>query len=58
MYSIIRREFLRNLDEILCNFHLKPSSDKTEYIFDHSIWEYNGYFDHWFSNTKTDLCGL
>ena len=34
--------------------------DKTEYIFDQSIWEYNGHFefDHWFSNTKALLCGI
>ena len=24
----------------------------TKYIFDQSIWECNGHFDHWFSNTK------
>ena len=28
-------------------------------IFDQSIWECNGHFDHWFSNTtKAFLCGL
>ena len=34
------------------DFHLKSSFDKTKYIFDQSIWECNGHFDHWFSNTK------
>ena len=52
-YSSIRRELIRNLDEILQNdFHLKSSFDKTKYIFDQSISECNGHFDDWFSNTK------
>ena len=34
------------------DFHLKSSFDKTKYIFDQSIWECNGHFDHWFSNAK------
>ena len=25
------------------------------YIFDQSIWECNGHFDHWFSNIKSFL---
>ena len=45
---------VNNLDGILQNnFHLKLSFGKTKYIFDQSIWECNGHFDHWFSNTKT-----
>ena len=40
------------------DFHLKSSFDKTKYIFDQSIWECNGHFDHWFSNTKSFLCGI
>ena len=31
---------------------IKSSFDKTKYIFDQSIWECNGYFDHWFSNSE------
>ena len=42
----------------LTNFHLKSSFDKTKYIFDQSIWECNGHFDDWFSNTKAFLCGI
>ena len=53
-YSGIRKEFIRNLDVFLQNdFHLKPSFDKTKYIFDQSIWECNGHFDHYFSKSKT-----
>ena len=53
----------RNLLEIFDrfiqnNFHLKSSFDKTKFIFDQSIWECNGHFDHWFSNTKAFLCGI
>ena len=29
--------------------------EKTRYIFDQSIWECNGHFDHWFSNIKSFL---
>ena len=58
-YSSIRKEFIRNLDGFLENdFHLKSSFDKTKYIFDPSIWECNGHFDDWFSNTKAFLCGI
>ena len=58
-YSSIRKEFIGNLDGFLQNdFHLKSSFDKTKYIFDQSIWECNGHFDHWFSNTKAFLCGI
>ena len=32
--------------------------EKTRYIFDQSIWECNGHFDHWFSNIKDFLCGV
>ena len=28
------------------DFHLMSSFDKTKYIFDPSIWECNGHFDH------------
>ena len=57
-YSI-RKEFIKNLDGFLQNdFHLKSSFDKTKYIFDQSIWECNGHFDHWLSNTKASLCGI
>ena len=31
---------------------------KTRYIFDQSIWECNGHFDHWFSNIESFLCGV
>ena len=58
-YSIIHKEFIRNLDGFLQNdFHLKSSFDKTKYIFDQSIWECNGCFDHWFSNSKAFLCDI
>ena len=50
---------LLKLDGFLQNdFHLKSSFDKTKYIFDQSIWECNGHFDHWLSNTKAFLCGI
>ena len=32
--------------------------EKTRYIFDQSIWECNGHFDHWFSNIKSFLSGI
>ena len=51
-YSSIRKKFIRNLDDL----HLKSLSDKTKYIFDQSIWECNGHFDDWFSNTKAFFC--
>ena len=48
-----------NIYVVLQNdFHLKSSFDKTKYIFDQSIWECNGHFDHCFSNTKAFLCGI
>ena len=51
-YSSIRKEFISNFDGILQDdFHLKSS-------FDQSIWECNGHFDHWFSNTKVFLCSI
>ena len=50
-YRSIYKEFISNLDRILQNdFHLKLSFDKTKYIFDKSIWDCNGHFEHWFSN--------
>ena len=56
-YSSIRKEFIKNYVEFLQNdFHLKSSFDKTKYVFDQSIWECNGHFDHWFSNSKALLC--
>ena len=58
-YSSIRKEFIRNLDGFLQNnFHLKSSFNTTKCIFDQSIWECNGHFDDWFSNTKAFLCGI
>ena len=33
---------------------MRSSFDKTKYIFDQSIWECNGHFDHSFSN----LCDI
>ena len=50
VYSI-RKNFIRNLDGILQNdFHLTLSVDnlnntKYKYIFDQSIWKFNGHFD-------------
>ena len=32
--------------------------EKTRYVFNQSIWECNGDFDHWFSNIKSFLCGV
>ena len=29
--------------------------NSSSYIFDQSIWECNGHFDHWFSNIKSFL---
>ena len=62
-YGSIHKQFIGNLDGFLQNdFHLKSSFDKTKYIFDQSIWECNGHFDDWFSNTTrlfvwhTGLC--
>ena len=58
-YSSIFKEFDSNFDGILQNnFHLMSSLDKTEYIFDQTIWECSGHFDQWFSNTKAFLCGI
>ena len=59
-YRSIRREFIKNLDGFLQNdnFHLKSSFDKTKYIFDQSIWECNGHFVLWFTNTKASLDSL
>ena len=58
-YSSIRKEFIGNLDGFLQNdFHLKSSFGKTKCIFDQSIWECSGHFDHRFSNTKAFLCGI
>ena len=59
MYSSVCKIFIRNLNRILQNdFHLKSSSDKRKYFFNQSIWECNGHFDHWFSNTKAFLCSI
>ena len=53
------KKIIKNLDGFLQNdFHLKLSFDKTKYIFDQSIWECNGHFDDWFSNTKAFLCSI
>ena len=49
-YSSIHKEFISNSDGILQNkLHLKSSFAMTKYIFDLSICECNGHFDHWFS---------
>ena len=37
---------------------MKSSFDEAKYIFDQSIWECNGHFDHWFSNTKAFVCSI
>ena len=58
-YSNNRSGFINNLSKILCsNFHLMSAFEKTRYIFDQSIWECNGHFDHWFSNIKSFMCGV
>ena len=58
-YSNNRSVFINSLSKILCNdFHLMSAFEKTRYIFDQSIWESNGHFDHWFSNIKDFLCGV
>ena len=57
--SSIRKKFIRNLEGFLQNeFHLKSSFDKANFIFDQGIWECNGHFDDWFSNTKAFSCGI
>ena len=46
--------FINSLSKILCgDFHLMSAFEKTRYIFDQSVWECNGHFDHWFSNIKS-----
>ena len=40
------------------DFHLMSAFENTRYIFDQSIWECNGHFDHWFSNIKSFLCSV
>ena len=58
-YSNNRSVFINSLSKILCSdFHLMSAFEKTRYIFDQSIWECNGHFDHWFSNIKDFLCGV
>ena len=63
------RHITRNISKacVFCNcdccdlcsdFHLMSAFEKTRYIFDQSIWECNGHFDHWFSNIKDFLCGV
>ena len=55
-YSSNRSVFINSLSKILCSdFHLMSAFEKTQYIFDQSIWECNGHFDHWFSNIKIFL---
>ena len=50
---------INSLSKILCSdFHLMSALEKTRYIFDQSIGECNGHFDHWFSNIKRFLCGV
>ena len=56
-YSNNRSVFINSLS--LCSdIHLMSAFEKTRYIFDQSIWECNGHFDHWFSNIKDFLCGV
>ena len=58
-YSNNRSVFINSLSKILCSdFHLMSAFEKTRYIFDQSIWECNGLFNHWFSNIKSFLCGV
>ena len=58
-YSNNRSVFINSLSKILCSdFHLMSAFEKTRYIFDQSVWECNGHFDHWFSNIKSFLCGI
>ena len=58
-YSSNRSVFINSLSKILCSdFLLMSAFKKTRYIFDQSIWECNGHFDHWFSNIKSSLCGV
>ena len=55
-YGNNRSVFINSLSKILCSdFHLMSAFEKTRYIFDQSIWECNGHFDHWFSNIKSFL---
>ena len=56
----IESVFINSLSKILCSdFHLMSAFEKTRYIFDQSVWECNGHFDHWFSNIKSSvLCGI
>ena len=56
LYSSNRSVFINRLNKILCSdFHLISAFEKTGYIFDQSIWECDGHFDHWFSNIKSFL---
>ena len=58
-YNSNRSVFINSLSRILCSdFHLMSAFEKTGHIFDQSIWECNGHFDHWFSNIKSFLCGV
>ena len=46
--------FIKNLLVILMGFYRTTViMDKTKYIFDQ-----NGHFNHWFSNTKAFLCSI
>ena len=48
-YSNNRSVFINSLSIILCSdFYLMSAFEKTRYIFDQSVWECNGHFDHWF----------
>ena len=52
---------INSLSKILCSdFHLMSAFEKTRYmyVFNQSIWECNGDFDHWFSNIKSFLSGV
>ena len=59
IYSNNRSVFINSLSKILrSDFHLMSAFEKTRYIFDQSIWECNGHFNHWFSNIKSFLCSV
>ena len=55
-YSNNRSVLINSLSKILCSdFHLMSAFEKTRYIFDQSVWECNGHFNHWFSNIESFL---
>ena len=48
------------MEHVLYEYRVYCSSIHKEFIsnFDGSIWECNGHFNHWFSNTKAFLCSM